>query len=360
MRTAAMPTETNPLVSVIVRSMGRAELHEALDSVAMQTYPAIEVVVVNAVGAQHPPLGERCGRFPLRLIGSGDRLQRSAAGNYGLRYARGQYLILLDEDDWFLDSHIARLVAQLQQFPHARLAYAGVRGVCRQADGSWQELRVFNEPYSATRLLLQNYIPMHAALFERSLIEAGCRLDETLERYEDWDLWMQIAQHTPFLHLDEVTAVYRSGEASGFGINGDEAVMKRWEIAVFEKMAKSVDHGSVAEHRAIGQMQYHRRRVGCAETALHATGVAGRRTTDAIAGPTYPTRAAGSRRTPAATHIRRSCLSTACAHPTNGQQVAFQSAALSELSGGEHRYIALSGTAPPVSPHNPQARASTL
>jgi len=58
------------LVTVMIRSMDRESLlQEALDSVALQTYPNIEVLVVNAKGGEHSLLGDWCGRFPLRICG---------------------------------------------------------------------------------------------------------------------------------------------------------------------------------------------------------------------------------------------------------------------------------------------------
>ena len=43
-----------PLVSVIVRTIGRDTLVEALNSIVCQTYPNIEIVLVDASGAGSP------------------------------------------------------------------------------------------------------------------------------------------------------------------------------------------------------------------------------------------------------------------------------------------------------------------
>src|SRR5450631_3622896 len=98
-----------PLVSVIIRSMDRATLQDALDFVGVQTYPNIEVVLVNAKGADHREMGEWCGRFPMRFVTSGEKLSRSRAANAGLDSAQGDYLIFLDDDDWFEFDHIQKL-----------------------------------------------------------------------------------------------------------------------------------------------------------------------------------------------------------------------------------------------------------
>jgi len=52
-----------PLVSIIIRSMDRPTLSDALDSVALQTYPNIEVIIVNAKGTSHQTVDEWCGHF---------------------------------------------------------------------------------------------------------------------------------------------------------------------------------------------------------------------------------------------------------------------------------------------------------
>ncbi len=255
--TAPMPRGDTPLVSVIIRSVGRPELRQALDSVALQTYPHIEVVLVNAAGAGHPEVGEWCGRFPLRMCGEGRPLIRTRAANLGLERAAGKYLVFLDDDDWFLPDHIANLVERIGRSPPARLVYAGVECVRAAADGRWEQVHLFNEPFDAIRLLCENYIPMHAALFERSLVDDGVRFDETLEVYEDWDFWIQIAKKSPFVHSDRVSAVYRISEQGGFGINGDPQTIARSLARLFAKWRPLWDERQVASLMERAKAGYH-------------------------------------------------------------------------------------------------------
>ena len=39
----------------------------------------------------------------------------------------------------------------------------------------------------------------------------GVRYDEALDWYDDWWLWLQMSAHTAFLHVRDVTAIYRLG-----------------------------------------------------------------------------------------------------------------------------------------------------
>ena len=58
-------------------------------------------------------------------------------------------------------------------------------------------------------LLTGNIVPIHAVLFEKSLLDEGCRFDETLALYEDWDFWIQVSNRSAFHYVDHVGAAYR-------------------------------------------------------------------------------------------------------------------------------------------------------
>ncbi|PXW87646.1 glycosyl transferase family 2 [Nitrosomonas sp. Nm84] len=224
-----------PLVSVIIRSMDRPTLSDALDSITLQTYPNIEVVIVNAKGADHREVGEWCGRFPIRLIASDGSLTRTSAANIGLNSAKGNYLIFLDDDDLFYADHIATLVTALQNHPGIRGAYAGVH-VEYYVNGQLENTIQFNEPFDPHRLWGRNFIPIHAMLFEQSLVTIDhCSFDENLEIFEDWDFWIQLTQHSKLLHVDKITAIYRNYGHSGMGLQYDKGLVKKSRGKVFDK-----------------------------------------------------------------------------------------------------------------------------
>ncbi len=220
-----------PLVTVIVRSIGRPELARALASVASQTHPALEVVCVDALGEGHPRVAQVTGRVPIRLIGEGRRLGRSRAANLGLAAAGGEYLIFLDDDDWFLDHHVAALVEALAAHPDTRLAYADAEGVA--PDGT--VVHSFAEPFCPARLAVGNFIPINAALFARSLVTEGCAFDESLELYEDWDFWLQLARRTPFLRVRGVGARCSTGGGSGVGLSAERQRQREARARIYEK-----------------------------------------------------------------------------------------------------------------------------
>ncbi|MFZ2171490.1 MAG: glycosyltransferase [Methylococcaceae bacterium] len=225
----------NPvLVSIIVRTKDRPTLlHEALTSIREQTYPNIEIIVVNDGGGD---ISEVIRPFnsadkPIVLVQFPTNQGRSKAANAGLDRATGEYIAFLDDDDWFETGHIHNLVEGINKRPELKVVYSGVRCV----DGYKRPLpKNFGTPFDAIQLLAGNYIPIHAVLFSKELLKSGCRMDESLEVYEDWDFWIQASMFSDFLFIEEYSAIYRIydiTQQSGFGGLGEGANVKAVEKA---------------------------------------------------------------------------------------------------------------------------------
>lgn len=259
-----MPTDTAPgqpsLVSVICRTIGRSELEQAVNSVAAQTYLPIELVVVDAANSGMDSVPGNSGQLSLKIVNTGNALPRADAANAGMEAASGDYFMFIDDDDWIAPKHIAGLMDALQSDTSVRAAYSNTQRT--DPDGSNPDY-VFEQDYDPIMLLRDNYVPIHAMLFERSLFDEGCRFDNRFDIFEDWDFWIQVSQLTPFKHIHEVTAFYRGGgdsETSADDVNvryDNDSVMGKARIKVFNKwldkwtgeqvnsMLASLDQGSV-------------------------------------------------------------------------------------------------------------------
>lgn len=191
--------------------MNRAELVEALLSVEKQTYSNIEIILVDATGKGLDRHKSLALQTVLREVSEGLPRNRPAAANIALREAQGNYLIFLDEDDWIAPRHIEILVECLERDKTLGVAYSSTQKTTPAGNLSNSTFRI---PFDPARLRRDNFIPIHSALFRRSLVTRGCHFDENLDIFEDWDFWLQIAQLAPFFHVDEITAFYRQGGES--------------------------------------------------------------------------------------------------------------------------------------------------
>ena len=244
-----------PLVSVIIRSMDQPTLTRALDSLALQTYPNIEIVLVNAKGGLHKQRSDWCGNFPLRLVNQdGNPLSRSQAANTGLTACRGEYLSFLDDDDALDPDHIFNLTEKLKSEAGSVIAYAGVRGETAHPDGSKTYIEFRTNKINFAKLLLGNVIPIHAILFPRKVLEQGVSFDEKLDLYEDWDFWLQLCRNIPFAFVDKMTATYYTGGSSDVSpLGNNPEKVKHATDALYSKWLNRLTPG---EFKAVSDL-YH-------------------------------------------------------------------------------------------------------
>jgi|KBSMisStaDraftv2_1062788.scaffolds.fasta_scaffold32209_3 glycosyltransferase involved in cell wall biosynthesis len=208
-----MQTDSPPLVSVLLRSIDRPELPRALAAIESQTYRPIEIVFVDAA-AKGLTLEGRTA-LPVVLVSPRERLPRSPAMNAAMDAARGQWIIILDEDDSWDSGHVADLVA-LAQSSNAGVVYSQTKLV----DNEDRLIRLLGGPFRRELLIRSNYLSINAVLFSRRFIDLGQRYDLSYEIFEDWDFWMQLLQHGDFAYTGNATASYYPAAGSSQGGGG--------------------------------------------------------------------------------------------------------------------------------------------
>ena len=107
----------NPLISVVIPVYnGEKTIIDTLTGVLKQTYSNFEVIIVDD-GSDHPvesfikPLMEN---HRIRIFRT-ERSNANIARNYGIRESRGEYIAMLDADDYWLENHLQDCLALLQE-----------------------------------------------------------------------------------------------------------------------------------------------------------------------------------------------------------------------------------------------------
>jgi glycosyltransferase involved in cell wall biosynthesis len=241
-----------PLVSVIIRTLGRTSLAASVESVARQGHRPIELVIVNASGKPLPALPE-IPSIDVQIVGAGE-LNRPQAANAGLASATGDWLVFLDDDDAFHPDHIESLLEKLNQTPDALVAYSAT--ACIDLEG--RTLATLHCEFDRLRLMAHNYIQIGAALFSSRIVAEGYRFDESLECFQDWDFWIQLAQRTRFAFTARATNRWsaHSGESGcGMGSNSDPARQDRFGGRLVRKWStlSAQLHRKVRHHKSLGE-----------------------------------------------------------------------------------------------------------
>ena len=115
----------SPLVSAIIPVYnGELYLREALDSVFAQSYPNLEVILVDDGSTDRTP--EIAASYPGLIYIRQENQKDAAARIRGIEAARGSFIAFLDHDDrWALDK-IERQIAAFSQNPSLQYAIGQV------------------------------------------------------------------------------------------------------------------------------------------------------------------------------------------------------------------------------------------
>lgn len=168
-----MPPEETELVTVVIPTHGRADLTDrAVKSVLAQTYPAIELVVVD--DASPVPYVASARELPRGVAMRTLRLERNggpgAAREAGRKLAVGEYISYLDSDDFWAPRFLEVLVSALRSAPGAGMAYCASVGMSgAEAKGIFRGDRAYDR-FLPTVLSVRPW-PTSACLWRRSVVD---------------------------------------------------------------------------------------------------------------------------------------------------------------------------------------------
>ncbi len=206
-----------PLVSIVIPVYnGAAYMREAIDSALAQTYPNVEVIVVNDGSTDNGETEKIASSYGNRIrYYSKENGGVSTALNYGIRQMKGEYFSWLSHDDVYSPDKIKRQMDLLLATSDRELI---ALCNCRQIDKDSSFLpRTFkrnlipgiNDWQAVLMDLLQNGA-FHgcAFLIPRSVFDKVGFFHEGLRYSQDTLMWMEIFTRKLDLLYDDSAAVY--------------------------------------------------------------------------------------------------------------------------------------------------------
>jgi len=211
------PRRDPPLVSILIRTVGRkAWLREALESVAQQTWPNVEAIVVeDGPQTSRAIVDEFRRRLVVRYFATGEKVGRARAGNLALSEARGEWLNFLDDDDLFFADHIEVLMDAVEgarvKGAYA-LAWETLTDIKDSDLAQYVEVAHFTrhrQPFNRLTLWHHNFLPIQTVLFHRDLYARYGGFAEDMDQLEDWNLWTRYTLEDDFAFIEKTTSKYR-------------------------------------------------------------------------------------------------------------------------------------------------------
>ncbi|MBF0449218.1 MAG: glycosyltransferase [Candidatus Magnetomorum sp.] len=200
-------------ISVIIPVYNRPDfVREAIQSVLDQTYPDIEIIVVNDGSTDNT--ADVMDQFGDRISVIYQENQGvSAARNTGLRHSSAQWIAFLDSDDIWLPE---KLTLQMQFMKNNTTAR-----IC-QTEEIWikdgKRLYPKKKHTKKSGMIFKHCLPLcivspSAVIIHKELFDQVGMFDESLPACEDYDLWLRISCKHPIYLLDCPLIIKRGGHS---------------------------------------------------------------------------------------------------------------------------------------------------
>lgn len=225
-----------PKVSIVIPFYNCSYIDQAIASALAQTYPNIEIIVVDDGSTIH---ADKIDPFLDRVYYLGKANGGTASAlNYGIRKATGKYVVWLSSDDLFYPNKIEKQLAFMEK-NQAWISYTSFdeidehhRFLNLSAGMRFRNYRDF-----ITCWLKHDPINGCTVMIQKGLFDRVGYFDETLPYTHDYDLWIRfILNGVPIHFLDESLTKYRWHEAMGTKKHWPEIEM---EIAAIQKRYRS-------------------------------------------------------------------------------------------------------------------------
>ena len=231
------------LVSVVIPVYNRSKyLRPCIDSVLTQTYPNIEIIVVDDGSKDDSPEVLRTYGNKITLIEQANA-GAARARNRGIAASQGEFVAFLDSDDLWDADKIAKQVAVLQRFPDALAVYCDHRAI-DQAGNALSDTGALYYPRCSGQILEQlilgnKILTCSIVMVRSSALEAVGGFDATQPYWtEDYDLWMRIAARGPFLYQLDTLVSYRRHDMN---VSGSNYEMMAGNAHAYQNVARAID-----------------------------------------------------------------------------------------------------------------------
>lgn len=168
------------LVSVIIPCFNSgATVTQTVNSVKAQTWPNIEILVVDDGSTDMATINVLDALNGIRLVRQANA-GLPAARNAGISAARGDFVLLLDADDWLDPRAVGEMLSVLQNNREAAFAFCQIH---MEGEGRG----VLAKNYNFFEQLFLNQLPYSLMLRKSAWLAVG-GYDETMRLgYEDWE-----------------------------------------------------------------------------------------------------------------------------------------------------------------------------
>jgi len=171
-------------IAVVIPCFNHADvLRRTLENLQHQTFKPSETVVIDDGSTDDPAsiVTEFERLMPIRYVRLDANRGAPYARNVGAQTTSAQFILFLDADVGLQPTALEAFASVLREHPEAAYAYSNF---------FWGTKRFRGRPFDVDALKHRNFI--HTTSLMRR--EAFPGFDETLKKFQDWDLWLTMCE----------------------------------------------------------------------------------------------------------------------------------------------------------------------
>ena len=205
-----------PFFSIVIPLYNKANFIEAtLKSINNQTFKSYEIIIVND-GSTDDSL-HKIERFKAPCLKVFTQANKGVANarNFGIAKAKGQYIALLDADDTWHPWHLENLYGLIDTFNNAALFCTNYEVYLSEkvVKPAFFNFDVSTKPFIVPHFFKSSVTNMvawtSAVAFSKEKFEVIGKFNETLDTYEDIDLWIRFALKYPVAFHPKISMQYK-------------------------------------------------------------------------------------------------------------------------------------------------------
>ncbi|NHN32386.1 glycosyltransferase [Paenibacillus sp. S3N08] len=205
-----------PLISVIIPTFNRAGyVSELIESLFRQTYRHLQIIIVNDAGQSVEFLLKLYPELDITIVDMEHNLKHVHARNRGLELVRGDYIVLCDDDDLLLPTHIERM---LEEITDCDMVYSDVEIFDYVLDGQTRRATkrfVFAYKHDIEAMRKFSTFVSSGCLYRKELHEQLGLFDVEMYHYWDWDFFLRAVEHFRVKRVPVASALYAFSEQGG-------------------------------------------------------------------------------------------------------------------------------------------------
>jgi glycosyltransferase involved in cell wall biosynthesis len=190
-------------ISIIIPTFNRIEfLQKALDSVMMQTYQPLEVIVVDD-GSTDDTQSILHAHYPNIKYHYQKNQGVSSARNSGLKIATGDWIALLDSDDQWLPEKLKKQMQALCDYPDLKICHTEEIWIRNEVRVNPMKKHAKKGGNIFRHCLALCVISPSSVIIHRSVFEDIGNFDESYPACEDYEMWLRMTAKYPVLFIKE-------------------------------------------------------------------------------------------------------------------------------------------------------------